>query len=127
MHVGVLRDIAAEEATIAAATIAAAVSADAAAASIFSSSTTADTLQKRLNPKIVAGGPQRGASSQSSQSKWSPTSSLSSTTSPRHSPIMTSAPMRGVLSTNDLPPAGVECVNGVCELKQTRFKTPKVQ
>jgi len=121
MHVGVLRDIAAEEAA-AAATVAAAVSVNAATASISSSSTTADTLQKRLNPKVVAGGLQRSASSQSSQSKWSPTSSLSSNTSPRHSPIVASAPIR-----NDSLPAGAECINGVCELKQTRFKTPKVQ
>jgi len=127
MHVGVLRDIAAEEAAAAAATVAEAVSVNAATASISSSTTTADTLQKRLNPKIVAGGLQRSASSQSSQSKWSPTSSLSSNTSPRHSPIVASAPIRGMASTNDSPPAGVECVNGVCELKQTRFKTPKVQ
>jgi hypothetical protein len=149
MHVGVLRDIAAEEAAAAAAAATTtntttplinggtklshtsrndAIPSIGTTTSAIVTISPSDSLQKRLNPKIVAGGLQRSNTTQTSSSTWSP-SSFSSDSVVRNSPqIMNSLQLKGSSASKDMASSsGVECVNGVCELKQTRFKQPKVQ
>jgi hypothetical protein len=136
MHVGVLRDIAAEEA-LAANKVSVSIHSNSGSPTSISSqmasntevsseSTSAETLQKRLNPKVVAGGGiQRNNTFSTNPSLRNGLSSISSLNS--NSSILSKGPLvssnqKSIGSTGD----GIECVNGVCDLKQTRFKT-KVQ
>ncbi len=132
MHVGVLRDIAAEEA-LAATKVSVSLHSNSGSPTSISSqmasntevsseSTSAETLQKRLNPKVVVQRNNTFSTNPSLRNGLSSISSLNSNSSILSKGPLVSSNQKSIGSTGD----GIECVNGVCDLKQTRFKT-KVQ